>query len=122
MEQQLIKISKKLLENCLGLKKQESFLVVTDEKKQSLATKLFEAGRCIGSESVLMVMKTRHKSGEEPPEMVAAAMACTQVVVCITEHSLTHTKARKHAIAAGGRVATMPGITEDMFLEGAVSA
>ena len=119
---QLIEISKNLLKNCLGLKEKESFLVVTDEEKQNLATKLFAAGKSMGAEAMLMVMQTREKSGEEPPDTVAAAMSHAQVVICITEHSLTHTKARKQAAAAGARLATMPGITEDMFLEGAVAA
>jgi leucyl aminopeptidase (aminopeptidase T) len=49
-------------------------------------------------------------------------MVQSDVVVCITEHSLTHTQARKNAAASGTRIATMPGISEDMFLEGAISA
>lgn len=69
-----------------------------------------------------MVMEERSRSGEEPPAAVAAAMEAAQAVVCVTEHSLTHTNARKRAAAAGARVATMPGITEDMFLNGAVTA
>lgn len=48
-------------------------------------------------------------------------MVQSDVVVCVTEHSLTHTQARMTAAAAGARVATMPGITEEMFLEGAIS-
>lgn len=71
---------------------------------------------------MLAVMTERAKSGEEPPEAIAAAMTKAQVVVCITKHSLTHTQARKQAAAAGARLATMPGITEDMFLEGAIAA
>ncbi|NWQ43543.1 aminopeptidase [Bacillus sp. EB106-08-02-XG196] len=122
MNQQLIEISKNVLVKCLGLKENELFLVVTDDVKKELGESLFEAGKLLGAESMLMVMKERKKSGEEPPASVTAAMIEADVVVCITEHSLTHTKARKKAAAAGTRLATMPGITEDMFLEGAISA
>ncbi|WP_313803507.1 aminopeptidase [Cytobacillus sp.] len=122
MKAQLIDISKNVLTKCLGLKKDESFLVVTDEVKKELAESLFEAGKLLGSESMLIMMKERKKSGEEPPEAVAAAMRQSDVVVCITEHSLTHTDARKKAAASGTRLATIPGITEDMFVEGAISA
>jgi leucyl aminopeptidase (aminopeptidase T) len=122
MNQQLIEISKNVLVKCLGLKEHELFLVVTDDVKKELGESLFEAGKLLGAESMLMVMKERKKSGEEPPASVTAAMIEADVVVCLTEHSLTHTQARKKAAAAGTRLATMPGITEDMFLEGAISA
>lgn len=122
MKDQLIHISKNVLKECLGLKDSESFLVVTDDRKKYLGEHLYEAGKQLGAESMLMVMKERNKSGEEPPNAVATAMAQADVVVCITEHSLTHTQARKNAAASGTRLATMPGITEDMFLEGAISA
>ncbi|MFD0696899.1 aminopeptidase [Paenibacillus sp. GCM10027628] len=122
MNPQLTEISKNVLKNCLGLRENETFLVVSDDAKKELAESLYEAGKSLGAEAVLMVMKERSKPGEEPPAGVASAMVNSQVVVCITKHSLTHTQARKQAVAAGARVATMPGITEDMFLEGAISA
>ena len=122
MNQQLVEISKNVLQECLGLKEKELFLVVTDDVKKDLGESLYEAGKLIGAEAMLAVMKERKKSGEEPPASFAAAMIQADVVVCITEHSLTHTQARKNAAASGTRIATMPGITEDMFLEGAIAA
>lgn len=118
----LIETSKGILTSCMALKAGESFLVVADEPKRELGEALWEAGKQLGAEAVLMVMKEREKSGQEPPVAVAEAMKQSDVVVCVTEHSLTHTKARKEAAANGTRLATMPGITEDMFLEGAISA
>jgi len=122
MKKQLIQISKNVLVKCLALKENELFLVVTDDVKKELGESVYEAGKLLGAEAVLMVMKERKKSGEEPPASVTAAMIEADVVVCLTEHSLTHTQARKKAAASGTRLATMPGIMEDMFLEGAISA
>lgn len=122
MSVKMIEISKNVLVKCLGVKEKELFLVVTDEEKKELAVFLYEAGKLLGAETVLMVMQERERSGQEPPTAVAAAMIAADVVICATKHSLTHTKARKDAVAAGTRLATMPGITEDMFLEGAISA
>ncbi|MGZ7440595.1 aminopeptidase [Paenibacillus sp. TH7-28] len=122
MNESIVMSSKKLLAECLALKAGENFLVVADGPKQTLGELLQKAGHELGAESVLMVMEERSRSGEEPPAPVAAAMEAAQAVVCVTEHSLTHTNARKRAAAAGARVATMPGITEDMFLNGAVTA
>ncbi|WP_243356432.1 aminopeptidase [Bacillus litorisediminis] len=122
MNQQLVEIGKNVLRESFSLRESEAFLVVTDDVKKNLAEALYEAGKLLGAEAMLVVMKERKKSGKEPPAAVADAMASSDVVVCITEHSLTHTQARKKAAASGARLATMPGITEDMFLEGAISA
>ncbi|MFF0828581.1 aminopeptidase [Brevibacillus sp. NPDC003359] len=118
----LIESSKAILMNCLALQANETFLVVADERKRDIGEALWEAGKQLGAEAMLMVMKEREKSGQEPPAAVAAAMKSADVVVCVTQHSLTHTKARKEAAANGTRLATMPAITEDMFLAGAISA
>lgn len=118
----LTDISKGLLTNCMALKPGESFLVVADDAKRELGEALWEAGRQLGAEAVLMVMTQREKSGQEPPAAVSEAMKRSDVVVCVTEHSLTHTRARKEAVANGARLATMPSITPDMFREGAITA
>lgn len=122
MQESLVKVSMQFLQNCLGLKAGESLLIVTDEVKKELAESVFLAGKTLGAEPMLAVMTEREKSGQEPPKVISAAMAAAQVVVCVTEHSLTHTQARKVAAAAGARLATMPGITPAMFLAGAISA
>lgn len=115
-------VCQSILKKSLGLKASETFLIVTDDAKKDLAESLYRAGQAIGAETMLTVMKERKKSGEEPPRAIAAALAEADAAVCITEFSLTHTQARKQAVAAGTRLATMPGITEDMFLEGAITA
>lgn len=122
MNEQQIEISKNVLIECLGLKPEESLVVVTDDSRRELAASIYEAGKRIGAESMLMVMKERSKSGEEPPAAIATAMMNASVAVCVTRYSVTHTSARKQAAAAGTRVATMPGITEDMFVHGAITA
>lgn len=118
----LVEISRNLIATCLGIKENEELVIVTDEDKRPLAEALYQAGKQLGAETVLMVMKERQKSGQEPPQAIAEAMKQADVAICITKHSLTHTLARKAAAANGTRVATMPGITEDMFKDGAIAA
>ncbi|KLV27524.1 aminopeptidase [Niallia circulans] len=122
MNEKMIETSKNVLANCLGIKEGELFLVVTDEAKKEIAESIYEAGKALHAETMLIVMQDREKSGQEPPATVAAAMKAADVAVCVTAHSLTHTQARKEAVETGTRLATMPGITKDMFLEGAISA
>ena len=122
MSEERIEISKNVLIDCLGLQAGESLVVVADDSRQHLAESLYEAGKRLGAESMLMVMQEHSKSGEEPPASIATAMMNASVAICVTRYSLTHTAARKQAAAAGTRVATMPGITEDMFTHGAITA
>lgn len=122
MSQERIEISKHVLIQCLGLRPGENLAVVADDAKRELAESIYEAGKALGAEAVLLVMKERTRSGEEPPAPIAEAMARADVAVCVTRHSVTHTQARKAAAAAGTRVATMPGMTDDMFMNGAITA
>jgi leucyl aminopeptidase (aminopeptidase T) len=122
MQKKLTAVSVNILKNCLGVKAGESLLIVADETKKTLADAMFQAGKVLGAEAMLAVMQAREKPGQEPPAAIAAAMASAHVVVAITQQSLTHTQARKKAVAAGARVATMPGITPEMFMAGAITA
>lgn len=111
-----------ILIKCMGLSPGESTLIVTDTEKEDIGEALFAAAQFLGSDAVMMVMKPRRLNGEEPPPAVATAMAAANVVICPTAKSLTHTQARRTAAGRGSRVATMPGITRDMFSEGALTA
>jgi len=102
---------------CLGIMPGETFLVITDTEKEAIGKALFEAGLEAGADSLLALMKPRTKHGEEPPNPIADMWVHADVYVAPTKFSLTHTQARKNATAAGARGATMPGITEEIFLE-----
>ena len=114
--------AKALLASSLDLNRGERLLIVTDPERQPIGEALFEAGTELGADSVLAVMAPRQANGQEPPEHLAAAMAAADVIVAPSTHSLTHTQARRGATERGARLATMPGITEDMFSEGAITA
>lgn len=111
-----------VLKDCLDVKENEKVLVVTDDVKFNIGQALYEEAKAMGAEAMLLVMKARKVSGEEPPEPVTKAMAEADVVICPTAASLTHTNARINAAKQGARIATMPGITEEMFAEGAITA
>lgn len=104
------------LRDCMGLKPEETLLIVSDETKREIALALHEAGKELGKESLLIEMKSREINGQEPPEQVAELMKKVDVVVCPTAKSLTHTNARREASKLGVRVGTMPGITIDTMV------
>jgi leucyl aminopeptidase (aminopeptidase T) len=114
--EELIKAATIALRDCMAVRPEESVLVLCDDKTQVIGQALFEAGKSLAREVVLTVMPVRKVNGEEPPAELAELMSRYPVVVCPTQKSLTHTAARRNACKAGGRVGTMPGITEEMLV------
>lgn len=121
-EGKLTTAARHLLTQNLGLKAGEQLLIIIDDSTLRIGAALFQAGKDLGAQVMELRMLPLGKSGVEPPEAVAGAMEAADVVVAATAHSLTHTQARKRACGAGARVATMPGITEEMFCGGAITA
>lgn len=113
--------TKVLLQN-LNLKKDESILILTDEHLFDIANKFYQAAKKITQSYYLFSMPVANKSGEEPPEIVNSVMKKVDVVLAITSHSITHTLARKEACNLGARVATMPGISNEMLASGGLHA
>ena len=118
----LVKIAEGVLTSCLAVKPGEEILVITDDSRKEIGEAIYEAAGNLGCEKILMVMKEREVSGQEPPKVIAEAMKAADVVIAPTAQSLTHTNARIEAAKAGARVATMPGITREMFSQGAMTA
>jgi leucyl aminopeptidase (aminopeptidase T) len=83
---------------------------------QRLAQALFRANISLKAEPVIVEMTPRASNGAEPPPLVAQLLARADVVFCPTSKSLTHTDARRAASAAGARVATLPGVTEEIMV------
>ena len=111
-----------VVEECLAVKKHETVLVLTDDNKLDIGKPIYEIAKELSKEAVLMVMKPRKVSGEEPPEEVVKAMLNFDVIICPTSTSITHTQAKINAVKDGARLASMPGITLDMFEAGAITA
>jgi leucyl aminopeptidase (aminopeptidase T) len=104
-----------VIRDCLGVGEGEEVLVVANPATIGLGERLRgEAGR-VGADAVLALITERVQSGTEPPRSVAAGMAAADVVLCPTVQSLSHTAARKAATEAGARIATLPGVTEEML-------
>jgi len=104
--------------DCMGAKKNEKILVITDEIKREIGISLHENAIRLGFESLLVEMKSGKINGEEPSDIVADLMRKYNVVFCPTAKSLTHTDARRSASAKGVRIATFPGITKEVMIRG----
>ncbi|HET9265304.1 MAG TPA: aminopeptidase [Vicinamibacterales bacterium] len=112
----LLSASTIAIRDCMGAKAGESVLVVTDEPLRRIGYALWQAAKDLGHDVLLLEMLPRSTNGEEPPARVAELMANADVVLCPTSRSLTHTEARRAATAAGARVGTLPGVTEEIMV------
>lgn len=102
--------------DCVGLQPGEKTLIITDEPLRNIGYALWNAAKELGSETLLVEMMPRKSNGEEPPAEVAELMKQFDVVLCPTSRSLTHTNARRSACELGVRVATLPGVTEEIMV------
>jgi leucyl aminopeptidase (aminopeptidase T) len=100
----------------MGVRPGERVLVVTDAPLRTIGYAAFEAARDLGNDVLLIEMLPRKTNGEEPPADVAELMTQYDVVLCPTSKSLTHTNSRRNASAKGARVATLPGVTEEVMV------
>ena len=104
-----------VVNDCLGVRAGEQVLVIANPATLGLGERLRgEAGRA-GADAVLALMAERETHAAEPPPPIAAAMREADVVLAPTVQSLSHTASRKAASEAGARIATLPGVTEEML-------
>ena len=113
---ELLSASTIAIRDCMGATPGESVLVVTDEPLRAIGYALRQAASDLGHEVMLVEILPRRSNGAEPPPPIAELMTKEDVVLCPTSKSLTHTEARRAATAAGARVGTLPGVTEDIMV------
>ncbi|MBK7106558.1 MAG: aminopeptidase [Ignavibacteriae bacterium] len=106
------------IKDCMGTKKNEKVLVITDENKREIGYSLYQNAIKLGYEAFIIEMKSLEYNGEEPPKLIAEAMKMADVILCPTTKSLTHTNARREASTLGKRIATFPGITKEVMIRG----
>lgn len=111
----LIDAARIALEQCLALRHNEQLLVVCDEPCYEVGDALLVAGEQLCDEAIMVRITPRQQHAEEPPRQVAEWFKQFDVAVMPTSKSLSHTNARREACEAGVRIATLPGITTEMF-------
>ncbi len=104
-----------IVRNCLGTKKGERAIVICDAPKRKIGADLFDALVAAGADASLFEIIPRKQHGEEPPKYVAGILKTADIFLIPTSKSMTHTQARKNAIANGARGATLPDVTEEMI-------
>lgn len=113
--EELKKAAEIALRDCMAVKEGEKVLIITDEPARKIGYALWESARDMGTQAIITEIITPKSNGEEPPLPVANLMKEVDVILIPTSKSLSHTDSRREASKAGVRIATLPGITEDMM-------
>ncbi len=111
-----------VIDTCMDVRRGENILIICDPTTTEIGQALHDAASLRSDRVLLVVMPKGRHHGDEPPTPVANLMRQQQVVIAPTRYSLTHTKAVRLALKDGCRVATMPGMTAEMFTVGGMSA
>ncbi|MWV41485.1 aminopeptidase [Natrialba sp. INN-245] len=106
------------VQECLELASEESCVVVTDDEREPIGEALYEVAREITDDATVVRYPPGEQHGAEPPAPVAAALGGADAFLAPTTKSLSHTRARSDATDDGARGATLPGITEEVFVAG----
>jgi aminopeptidase len=106
---------KKIFEEIFEAKKDEKILILCDKKTKKFAEKIFDSSTKYGKEIVCYEMPLLENNGQEPSKEIACLIKEFDIVLFLTSKSLTHTKARKDANKKGIRIASCPGINEEML-------
>jgi len=104
-----------IMRDCLRVEPGEEVLIVCNPVTEEIGSLMRIEAEGDGAFATLAVISELDSNGAEPPTPVAAAMVAAEVVLAPTIQSLSHTSARRAATQAGVRIATLPGVTEDML-------
>lgn len=122
-ETSIAHVARSVVQRYLGVTEGDRFLLVTDDGTDpALAAALVAAARETGCDATHAVITPRRSSGEEPPEVVAAAMAASTVTLCAVSRSLYHTEAKGRAQAGGTRGCFNAPHLPDAWTHGAMTA
>ena len=121
-DERMMRSAATVIDTCMDLRRGENVLIVCDSTTTDIGQCLHEVATRRSDRVLLVVMPKGRHHGDEPPSPVSNLMRQQQVVIAPTRYSLTHTRAVRQAIKDGARVATMPGMTLEMFTKGGMSA
>lgn len=121
----LIDGARKVVRVCARVQRGEKVVIATDTAAVSLAVAeaLASAASEVTTGVVTTVMTPREVDGDEPPAIVAAALAAADVALLPVSYSISHSSAVHDALAGGTRVLALPGmVNPEMIARGGPEA
>lgn len=120
--EEMMQSARKLVGQCTNVQPGESVLIVADAPMVPIAQAVAAASRERRAEPVIAIIDQRASDSTEPPKAVAEAMKASNVIFSAVSISITHTRAMKDAVAAGGRAIALTAVSEEMMLRGGLEA
>jgi leucyl aminopeptidase (aminopeptidase T) len=114
--------AKVAVNTCMGVRKGERVMVLIDPSRESVGSALFESALEAGADAIVVKTPAQTHDNQELSLPLSRLMKEMDVVFAATERTISHTIARRSANRSGARIASMPGITEDMLREGGMTA
>ena len=115
MSAELDRAVRTVVRECMSVSPGEEVLVICNPVTEEIGALMRIEAQGDGASATLAVMSERESPAAEPPTVVAAGMVEADVVLAPTIQSISHTAARKRASEEGVRIASLPGVTEDML-------
>jgi leucyl aminopeptidase (aminopeptidase T) len=110
-----VKRSAEAAVSCLAVGPDDDVLVLCNDEQLAIADAIAEVAEARARSVRVLAFARRSRHGQEPPPEIAEAMLEATAIFAPTTFSLSHTAARQQATERGVRIATMPGITEEVF-------
>lgn len=118
MDQYLIDGAETIVHECLNVQKDEKVAIVNDGNDQDLLDALVKVAKEASNDVTYEEYPEPETSGTEPPEHIAKLLRESDVFIAPTLKSISHTQARKKALANGARGATLPTINKEIWKGG----
>lgn len=112
----MIQTAKTILADMIELKENENALLIYDKTTENIASAFESAAKENNFNLVLRKIELTERHGADPDPETVAMIPSFNAVICPTFYSLTHCAALTDARARGIRGATLPGITDELFM------
>ena len=120
--QAMLSTARSVVRTCLQIRREEDVLIITDPETAEVGQALYEEASRVTDRILLVMMPPTQTPGQEPPLPVSDIMRRHRVILIATKNSLSHTRARQQASKEGARVVSMPGINDELFESGGMTA
>ena len=114
--------ARKVVRDLARVRAGEKALIVADTDTTVVAEALAAAALELTPEVVITVMTPRRVDGDEPPDVVAAALLAADVALVPVSYSISHSTAVRNALQRGTRVLSLPAATPDQLVRGGAEA
>ncbi|MBO5723408.1 MAG: aminopeptidase, partial [Lentisphaeria bacterium] len=115
-QNEMISNAERILSDSLGVKKNETLLLIYDRPTSNVGNAFIRAGEKLGLALTPRMIEVTSGNGEDPDPETVGMMAKHNVVIGATYYSLTHCNALRHVREKHFvRGVTLPGITDELF-------